>query len=168
MTSVHCQDPHQAQLVFSAWADCQPVQMAQVWCDVPSDFGLLAMAEVSYCKYVNSIPYHPSRCSIVLPCTTLRPVQCWPIVHARQNGKEEKGVYPGVSDAWLPPLCWHCMRVVYVREDEGRLKNLVPIVQWARPVRWVSLSRALRIVWASAVIPKLACTRDPGFLKTRF
>jgi len=118
MTSVHCQDPHQAQLVFSAWADCQPVQMAQVWCDVPSAFGLLAMAEVSYCKYINSIPYHPSRCSIVLPCTTLRPVQCWPTVHARQNGKEEKGVYPGVSDAWLPPLCWHCMRVVYVRTEE--------------------------------------------------
>ena len=38
------------------------------------------------------------------------------------------GVYSSVGDVHLSPLCWQCMCVVCVREEERRLKSLVPIV----------------------------------------
>ena len=33
-------------------------------------------------------------------------------------------MYPGISDAWLPPFCWEWVDVLYARE-EGKLKSLI-------------------------------------------
>lgn len=56
---------------------------------------------------------------------------------AGMGRKEGRGVYPGVSDARLPPLYWQCMCVVCVcvcvKEEEGRLKGFVPVVNQLVP-----------------------------------
>jgi len=55
------------------------------------------------------------------------------------NGKKRWGVYPGVGGALLLSLLLAVGVCMCAREEEERLKGLVPIILRSRPVRWVSL-----------------------------
>ena len=86
-----------------------------------------------------TIPYYPGRRGLDLPQTTLRPVkmaQC-----TSPAGMERRvGSNPGVGAALLLPLLLPAVHVCSVCKGQGgKIEGLVPIILWARPVRWVSL-----------------------------